>query len=165
MARPPRPAPSSSRVPTTGRPVNRTPGHLTGRTTGRKNAPVTGMVLAALFTLLGVLGLQGAPFAAPSGSPAPAATAAHHGSGTAATGIRNGVDDTCATACGQPPRAGRVTPGEWHVPPPGAVPVPAGLVLPLPEPGPPMAAAPGAFAPLQHCARHSGRGPPPPTGI
>ncbi|WP_413755501.1 hypothetical protein [Streptomyces sp. MMBL 11-3] len=143
----------------------------------RKRAPVTGMVLAALFTLLGVLGLQGVPAGAPAGSaagvPAPAAAAAaaaHHVAHTAAPGVHHrvhhGVDDTCATACGQPPpRAGRVTPGEWHAPPPGAVSVPAGLVLPLPEPGPPAPAPPGAFAALWQCAQHSGRGPPLPTGI
>ncbi|MFF3484672.1 hypothetical protein ACFYXC_15565 [Streptomyces sp. NPDC002701] len=149
---------------------------------GRNRAPVTGMLLAALFTLFGVLGLQGVPTgASPGGPAAPAPVAApHHAhaasaaaattattdAGPSATGARSSVDDTCTTACGsQPPRAGRAAPGEWHAPFPGGASVPPCLVLPLPDPRPPLPASPGAFSPPQHCAHHSGRGPPPPTGI
>ncbi|WP_328498555.1 hypothetical protein OHS59_41855 [Streptomyces sp. NBC_00414] len=137
--------------------------------------PVTGMLLAALFTLLGVLGLQGIPATASPGTPTPVPVATHHSPAPehvlahvlakAEADTRTGVDDTCTTVCGQPPRAGRSTAGEWHAPPPAGVSVPAGLVVPLPEPGPPQSAAPGAFTPPQHSARHSGRGPPPSTGI
>ncbi|WP_221353652.1 hypothetical protein [Streptomyces beigongshangae] len=143
--------------------------------------PVTRMLLATLFTVLGVLGLQGGPAGALPGAPAPVAVAAHQGPAPAAygspaahtataptaptaTGSTRSADDTCTAPCGRPPRAGRAAPAEWHVPPPGGVCVPPGLLLPLPEPGPPLPAAPGAFTPPQHCAHHSGRGPPPPTG-
>ncbi|MFD6287345.1 hypothetical protein [Streptomyces sp. NPDC060205] len=150
---------------------------------GRDRAPVTGVLLAALFTLLGVLGLQGHPAAASSSALTSAAVAAHHiqAPGPAAAlapapapapapakaqaDTRTGVDDSCATACGQPPRAGRVTAGEWHAPPPVGVPVPPGLVVPLPEPGPALPTALGAFALPQHTTQHSGRGPPLPAGI
>ncbi|MCX4234975.1 MULTISPECIES: hypothetical protein [Streptomyces] len=143
---------------------------------GGHRAPVTGVLLAVLLTVLGVLGLQGNPAAGSSDALTSVAVAAHH-SAAPATGVsasapagaradaRTGVDDSCPTACGQPPRAGRVTAGEWHAPPPGGFLVPPGLVVPLAKPGPPLPAALGAFTPSQHSPRHSGRGPPPPTGI
>ncbi|MFE1797383.1 hypothetical protein ACFW9L_14585 [Streptomyces sp. NPDC059517] len=145
----------------------------TASSTGSRRAPVTGVLLAALFTLLGVLGLQGNPAAASSDALTSVAVTAHHSQALtpapppakAQPDTRAGVDDTCTTACGQPPRAGRVTAGEWHAPPPGGVSVPPGLVAPLPKPGLPLPTALGAFTPSQHSAQHSGRGPPPPTGI
>ncbi|MFH8468491.1 hypothetical protein [Streptomyces sp. NPDC017991] len=147
----------------------------TASPTARHRPPVTGVLLAALFTLLGVLGLQGDPAAASSDTLTSVAVTAHHGpapapapapaKAKAKADTHTGVDDTCATACGQPPRAGRVTAGEWHAPPPGGVSVPPGLVVPLPKPGLPPPTALGAFTPAQHYERHSGRGPPPPTGI
>ncbi|MFE7036177.1 hypothetical protein ACFU9Y_38350 [Streptomyces sp. NPDC057621] len=142
-------------------------------------APVTGVLLAALFTLLGLLGLQGNPAAASNDALTSATVAAHHsqapGPAPASTSApapakaqadtRTGVDDSCTTTCGQPPRAGRVTAGEWHAPPPGGVSAPPGLVVPLPEPGLSPPTALDAFAPSQHTTQHSGRGPPPPAGI
>ncbi|MEW2566228.1 hypothetical protein [Streptomyces sp. NPDC047070] len=148
-------------------------------------APVTGVLLAALFTLLGVLGLQSNPAAASNDALTSAAVAAHRsqapGPAPASTSApapapapapakaqadtRTGVDDSCTTTCGQPPRAGRVTAGEWHAPPPGGVSAPPGLVVPLPGSGLSPPTAPGAFTPSQHTTQHSGRGPPPSTGI
>ncbi|MFJ2261685.1 hypothetical protein ACIOKD_25685 [Streptomyces sp. NPDC087844] len=141
----------------------------TASPTGRHRAPVTGVLLAALFTLLGVLGLQGNSAAASSDALTSVAVAAHHSPAPAPAqaraDTRTGVDDTCTSACGQPPRAGRVTAGEWHTPPPGGVSVPPRLVVPLPKPGLSLPGALGASTPSQHSTRHSGRGPPPPTGI
>ncbi|WP_159074259.1 hypothetical protein [Streptomyces dioscori] len=156
--------------------------------TAGHRAPVTGVLLAALFTLLGVLGLQGNPAAAsydaltsvtvaahdsralatataPASATATATATAQAQADTRQADTRTGVDDTCTTVCGQPPRAGRVTAGEWHASPPGGVPVPPGLVVPLAKPGLPLPTALGAFTPSQHSEQHSGRGPPPPTDI
>ncbi|MFL1905552.1 hypothetical protein ACJWDR_41555 [Streptomyces tauricus] len=149
-------------------------------------APVTGALLAALFTLLGVLGLQGVPAAAstdalrtsvavatqhgPAQAPAPALAPAPDAApapapAKAQADTRTGVHDTCVTACGQPPRAGRVTAGEWHAPPPGGLSLPPGLVVPRPATGLPLPDALGAVTPSPHSAQYSGRGPPPSTGI
>ncbi|UPZ33420.1 hypothetical protein MUK60_39905 [Streptomyces sp. LRE541] len=151
---------------------------------GGHRAPVTGVLLAALFTLLGVLGLQGFPAVASTDAlrtsvgvavaaqhgpaPAPALAPAPTPTPTPAKAqadSRTGVHDTCVTTCGQPPRAGRVTAGEWHAPPPGGLSLPPGLVVPLPEAGLPLPDALGAVTPSRHSAQYSGRGPPPPTGI
>ncbi|MFS8204132.1 hypothetical protein ACLVWQ_36355 [Streptomyces sp. CWNU-52B] len=131
------------------------------------------MVLATLFALLGVLGLQGIPATASPGTPTAITAVAPHSSPQAPAAraadapavTRNSVGDTCVSACGQPPRAVRATAGEWHAPSPGAVSVPPGPVVPLPEPGPPLVVSPGAVTPPQHSTRHSGRGPPSSTGI
>ncbi|WAU81877.1 hypothetical protein O1Q96_20060 [Streptomyces sp. Qhu-G9] len=139
-------------------------------------SPVTSMALAALFALLCVLGLQNGSAQASPGTPTPVAAAVHHGPAgaggvaparSAAAGVdtRSSTDDACTTDCGQPPRVGRTTLGEWHVPSPGGVPVPPGPRLCLPEPGPQLPLAPGAPTPPQPSASHSGRGPPSPTGI
>ncbi|MDQ0779584.1 hypothetical protein QF026_008050 [Streptomyces aurantiacus] len=161
--------------------------------TSRNRAPVTGMLLATLFALLGVLGLQSTPATASTGAASisaltPITASVHHspapaedGQGpsatdrsatgpsatraaTAADPVSN-VGDTCVGTCGQPPRVGRAAPGEWHAPSPGGVSVPPILVVPLPEAGPSLSASPGAFAPPQRSARHSGRSPPSSTGI
>ncbi|MCW8096159.1 hypothetical protein [Streptomyces tauricus] len=155
---------------------------------GGHRAPVTGALLAALFALLGVLGLQGVPAAAstdalrtsvavaaqhgPAQVPAPAlaparapAPAPAPAPAKAQADTRTGVHDTCVTACGQPPRAGRVTAGEWHAPPPGGLSLPPGLVVPRPATGLPLPDALGAVTPSPHSAQYSGRGPPPSTGI
>ncbi|MGW0569350.1 hypothetical protein [Streptomyces tauricus] len=147
---------------------------------GGHRAPVTGVLLAALFTLLGVLGLQGFPAAASTDAlrtSVGVAVAAQHGPAPAPAlapaptpakaqaDSRAGVHDTCVTTCGQPPRVGRVTAGEWHAPPPGGLSLPPGLVIPLPEAGLPLPDALGAVTPSRHSAQYSGRGPPPPTGI
>ncbi len=157
---------------------------------GGHRAPVTGVLLAALFALLGVLGLQGFPAAASTDAlrtsvgvavaaqhgpaPAPDLTSAPAPTPTPALApapakaqadSRTGVHDTCVTTCGQPPRVGRVTAGEWHAPPPGGLSLPPGLVVPLPEAGLPLPDALDAVTPSRHSAQYSGRGPPPPTGI
>ncbi len=145
----------------------------------RNRAPVTGLLLATLFALLGVLGLQGVPATASTGVPTPITASVHHDpapagasqGGPSVTPAADSADplssvgDTCAGACGQPPRAGRAAPGEWHAPSPGAVAVPPSFVVPLPEAGPSLSASPGAFEPPQRSARHSGRSPPSSTGI
>jgi hypothetical protein len=143
---------------------------------GRSLTPVTGALLSALFALLGVLGLQGIPAAASSVAPAQVAAAVHQRLAPAAevppaasvattADTRSDADDKCTTACGQQPRVGRATPGEWHTLPPGGVSVPPGLELPLPESGRQLPPPRGTFTPPQHSERHSGRGPPPSNGI
>ncbi|MEU5341974.1 hypothetical protein AB0H18_14245 [Streptomyces sp. NPDC020766] len=146
-------------------------------TSGSRNpTPIAGALLAALFTLLGVLGLQGIPAATSPVSPAPVTAAVQRVLTPAAeippatsvatkADTRSNADDKCTTACGQQPRVSRATPGEWHILPPGEVSVPPGPVLPLPEPGPQLPLSQGAFTPPQHSERHSGRGPPPSNGI
>ncbi|QQM38803.1 hypothetical protein [Streptomyces liliifuscus] len=143
---------------------------------GRNLTPVTGALLAALFTLLGVLGLQGIPAAASPVASAPVAAAAYQSLAPAAeippvtsvattADTRSNADDKCTNSCGQQPRVGRATPGEWHTLSPGGVSVPSSLVLPLPESGPQLPLSQGTFTPPQHSERHSGRGPPPSNGI
>ncbi|TRO59817.1 MULTISPECIES: hypothetical protein [unclassified Streptomyces] len=144
--------------------------------TSRNLTPITGALLSALFALLGVLGLQGIPAAASPAAPTPVAAAAHQSPAPAAAippatsvatqaDTRSNADDKCTTACGQQPRVGRATPGEWHTLSPGGVSVPTSLVLPLPEPGQQLPLSQGTFTPPQHSERHSGRGPPPSNGI
>ncbi|MEU9955325.1 hypothetical protein [Streptomyces sp. NPDC050982] len=146
-------------------------------TSGSRNlTPVTGAILSALFALLGVLGLQGIPAAAAPVAPAPVAAALHQVLTPAAeippaTSVATTADprsdaaDKCTSSCGQQPRVGRATPGEWHTLAPGGVSVPPGLVLPLSEFGPQLPLSQGTFTPPQHSERHSGRGPPPSNGI
>ncbi|MFI6274982.1 hypothetical protein [Streptomyces sp. NPDC050988] len=142
----------------------------------RNFTPVTGALLSVLLALLGVLGLQGIPAAASPVAPVSAAAAARQSLAPAAevppatsvattADARSNADDKCATTCGQQPRVGRATPGEWHTLTPGGVSVPPGLVLPLPESGPQLPLPQGTFTPPQHSERHSGRGPPPSNGI
>ncbi|MFD3372829.1 MULTISPECIES: hypothetical protein [unclassified Streptomyces] len=142
----------------------------------RNPTPITGALLAALFTLLGVLGLQGIPAAASTAAPTPVAAAVHQSLAPAAgippatsvattADARSNAEDTCTTTCGPQPRVSRATPGEWHTLSPGGVSVPPTLVLPLPEPGPQLPLTQGTFTPPQHNERHSGRGPPPSNSI
>jgi len=142
----------------------------------RNLTPITGALLSALFALLGVLGLQGipasaSPVAAGSAaatvhqSPAPAAEVPPATSVATKADTRSNAEDKCTTTCGQQPRVGRATPGEWHTLSPGGVSFPPSLVLPLPEPGPQLPLSQGTFTPPQHSERHSGRGPPPSNGI
>ncbi|WP_055611925.1 hypothetical protein [Streptomyces phaeochromogenes] len=141
----------------------------------RNLTPIAGALLSALFALLGVLGLQGIPAAASPVTPASVA-AAHQSPAPAAeippatsvatkADTRSNAEDKCTTTCGQQPRVGRTTPGEWHTLTPGGVSVPPSLVLPLPESGPQLPLSQGTFTPPQHSERHSGRGPPPSNGI
>ncbi|MEV4035949.1 hypothetical protein [Streptomyces umbrinus] len=142
----------------------------------RNLTPVAGALLSALFALLGVLGLQGIPAAASTVASTPVAAAAYQSPAPAAeippatsvatkADTRSSAEDKCTTTCGQQPRVGRATPGEWHTLSPGGVSVPPGLVLPLPESGPQLPLPQGTFTPPQHSERHSGRGPPPSNGI
>jgi len=138
--------------------------------------PITTALLSALFALLGVLGVQGIPATASPVAAASVAAAAYQSSAPAAeippaTGVatkadtRSNAEDKCTTSCGQQPRVGRATPGEWHTLTPGGVSVPPGLVLPLPGSGPQLPLSQGVFTPPQHSERHSGRGPPLSNGI